>query len=666
MTDLTIQKHSYMPGLDGLRALAVFGVIAYHLGLPFVPGGFLGVTLFFVLSGYLITDILLTEWNKDRKINMKSFFIRRGKRLLPSVYFLLICLVAYVTVFRPDLFENLKSEVLPAAFFVSNWWYIFNDIPYFASFATPSLLNHFWSLAVEVQFYLIWPVLLFLMQRFIRKNWVKIALTAAAAVISALLMALLYQPGLDPSRIYYGTDTRVFSLLLGACLAFALPSVKIAAAMRHRRIRVATSIIGFISLLAVIVMSCVITQYDDFLYLGGMLVFSAASALVIGAAASPATIIGKIFAFRPLRYIGKISYGVYLWQFPIIVITNTMMPSNKLNVLLSVCQVAGTLLMATLSYYLIELPIRRRQIIKSLKKASFRDFCSSCLHSRWWEKTAALLVIALVLVSGLGFVNAQAIPSSDDTDMMPLPSQMVIAPTSDAVDIDTPPSVSPSEAVPEPSGTPDTSPSDSPQSPAPTQSAPTESATEDVSTSSDVNDVPPSDAPAAIVPSDLGITFIGDSIGIDIAPDLQEYYPNMYLDAKVGRQFYQAKTIVSDLLASNKLGSTVVIELGSNGSVSESQMRGLIELIGSYRKIVFVNTQVPRAWCDTVNSTLTKVSAEYSNTTVANWYDASVGKSEYFWKDGFHPNSTGSPILAKIVADAIEDIQRYQPYMFVI
>ncbi len=660
-----------MPGLDGLRALAVFAVIAYHLGLPFVPGGFLGVTLFFVLSGYLITDILQTEWAKDNKINLKSFFIRRGKRLLPSVFFLLICLVAYVTVFRPDLFANLKSEFLPAMFFASNWWYIFNDIPYFTSFATPSLLNHFWSLAVEVQFYLVWPFLMLLLQRFIKKNWIKITVIAVAAVISGALMAVLYQPGFDPSRIYYGTDTRVFSLLLGACLAFAFPSKKITEAMQKRNTRLISSIAGFIALFGIIFMCYYMTQYDDFLYRGGMFVFSIASCVLIAAVVSPTTVIGKFFGLRPLRFIGKISYGVYLWQFPVIIISNTMMPSNKLNVILSICQVAATILLATVSYYLIEMPIRKSQIIKSFKKSSFRDFCSSCLHTRWWEKTAALLVITLVLVSGAGFLNAQAVPNSGLDELSALPSQMIITPQNNAEASSAPPLISmapttspPPSISPSPTTSPSTdtslssaSPSSSPANPTDSPEPPT------ASPSPEASDASPDSAPAVITPSDLCITVIGDSIAIDIAPSLQEYYPNMYMYAKVGRQFYQAKNIISELIAQNKLWSTVVIELGSNGTVSEAHMRALIELIGSDRKIVFVNTQVPRSWCDAVNSTLTKIAAEYDNTTVANWYDVSLDRSDYFWKDGFHPNSTGSPILAKIIADAIYKVQPYKPYM---
>ncbi|NLA87185.1 MAG: acyltransferase [Clostridiales bacterium] len=254
MTDTKIHKKIYMPGIDGLRALAVFAVIAFHMGLPFASGGFLGVTLFFVLSGYLITDLLLSEWSKKNRLDFKDFYIRRGKRLLPSIYFLLICLTAYVSIFAPNFLPNLKSDALPAAFSFSNWWYIINKVPYFESFASPSLLTHFWSLAVEVQFYIVWPFLLFLMQKFISRKWMKIAITSALAALSAFLLGVLYVPGGDPSRIYYGTDTRVFSLMLGAVMAFILPSRKLAQVSQKKNIRVTLDITGFISLLAVLFM----------------------------------------------------------------------------------------------------------------------------------------------------------------------------------------------------------------------------------------------------------------------------------------------------------------------------------------------------------------------------------------------------------------------------
>ena len=642
MTEIKVQKRSYMPGLDGLRALAVFAVIAFHLSLPFAPGGFLGVTLFFVLSGYLITDLLLSEWTINNKINFKDFYIRRGKRLLPSIYFLLICLTAYISIFAPDFLSNLKSDILPAAFSFSNWWYIFNKIPYFESFASPSLFIHFWSLAVEVQFYLIWPFLLFLMQRFIHRKWLKIAITAALAILSAALMGVLYEPGGDPSRIYYGTDTRVFSLLLGTILAFILPSVKLAQAAQKKRTRLILDIIGVVTLLTILFMCYYITQYDDFLYYGGMVVFSIISALLVAAAAAPSTITARFFSFKPLLFIGKISYGVYLWQFPVIVITNTMFESSSINILLCVFQVAVTIGLATASYYLIEMPIRKRKIIETLRQNTFNGFCKLCLQMNWRNKTAALVVLTLLLTSGIGMLNARALPSSDAGNISSVSSPNLVVPPDAPEPSEKPTVASPSPSAPpvHPDSTPDTS------NPPPDTS------------------IPPMDSSAPeIISSDLCITVIGDSVGIDMSQCLKEYYPNMILYAEVGRQFYQAKTIVKELLQKHELGSTVIIELGSNGAVKESHMRELIELIGSDRKIVFVNTQVPRSWCEGVNSMLEIISIEYANTIIADWFSASTDKKEYFYKDGVHTNQVGSPVLAKVIADAIAAIQPYKPYI---
>jgi peptidoglycan/LPS O-acetylase OafA/YrhL len=662
MAENVTVKQAYMTGLDGLRALAVFTVIGYHLGLPFIPGGFLGVTLFFVLSGYLITDILLSEWNKSGKISLKGFFIRRAKRLLPSVFFLLLCMAAYITVFRPDLLQSYKSDVLPAMFFFSNWWYIFRHVPYFSTFSNPSLLNHFWSLAVEGQFYLIWPALLILMQRFIRKPWARLAVTAAVAVLSAVLMAVLFQPGADPGRIYYGTDTRVFSLLLGACLAYVRPSLKLMAPPKTKSARILLELTGLAALAAVLYMSCAVTQYDDFLYLGGMFLFSAASLLLVAAAANPETFVGRFFSLRPLRYVGKISYGVYLWQFPVIVITNTMFPSNRLNIVLSVFQVAATILLASLSYYVIEMPIRRKQILASLRSGSLVGFCRNCLKLRWRVKTTALLVLTLILVSGAGLLGARAVPGAPRDDLS-APSQDIapaVMPEESADQLTTlPPAASPdpvpdspTPSVPgpavstEPAASADVSASVSPSTDEASAPAPTDSAAP-----------PPAESPAEITPSDEHVTVVGDSVALDFAPYLRKYYPKLNVDAEEGRQFFMAKTIIKNMLKSNVLGSTVVVELGSNGSFSESSLRSLIDLIGSDRKIVFVNAQVPRSWCATVNDMLTKVCADYSNTVIADWYTASSQKSEYFYKDGFHPNTTGSPVLAKVVADAIEKVQ---------
>ena len=214
---------SYCPGLDGLRALAVSAVLLYHADLPFIPGGFLGVEVFFVISGYLISALLLAEWRQKGRINLKDFWLRRARRLLPALYVLLVVTLTFAVVFLPEEVAGLRADVVAALGYVTNWFLIFGEESYFESVGRASLLQHLWSLAVEEQFYLIWPVVLAvglgLGMKHRRQRWVlTVALVGAAG--SAVAMRLLFTPGVDPSRIYYGTDTRATGLLCGAALAF--------------------------------------------------------------------------------------------------------------------------------------------------------------------------------------------------------------------------------------------------------------------------------------------------------------------------------------------------------------------------------------------------------------------------------------------------------------
>ncbi|PGY07669.1 acetyltransferase, partial [Bacillus cereus] len=217
-----------MVGLDSLRGLAILGVILYHINFNWMPGGFLGVTVFFVLSGYLITDILAMEWKRNKRIDLKKFWLSRARRLLPGMFVMLVITLAWITIFHSSLLEKMRGDSLAALFYVSNWWYIYHKLSYFDNFNQLSPLNHFWSLAVEEQFYVVWPFIISLGLYHIKKQSRMILLICLGAVASALAMAILYEPGTDPSRIYYGTDTRAFSLLIGAALALLWPSNRLA------------------------------------------------------------------------------------------------------------------------------------------------------------------------------------------------------------------------------------------------------------------------------------------------------------------------------------------------------------------------------------------------------------------------------------------------------
>jgi peptidoglycan/LPS O-acetylase OafA/YrhL len=367
----------YMPGLDGLRAIAVLAVIAFHEQLGWAPGGLLGVGVFFTLSGYLITDLLLGQWSARGRLQLADFWARRARRLLPALFVMLAVVTAWVTLADRARLGSLRGAVAAAASYSSNWYLIVQNQSYFARFAPPAPLDHLWSLAVEEQFYLAWPWLLLLglfclrAARGIRSGqgmlagrgmpgrwtggtgWLALPTFALAAASAAVALAL-YHPGLDPTRTYEGTDTRAFGLLIGAALAMVWPSRRPAPSARTARVLVDLG--GAAGLAVIALMIWRTGQYSPFIYRGGLVVLSVATAAVLAAAACPGAWTGRALGWEPLRWLGVRSYGIYLWHYPVIVLTS---PANAaVNLTRAALQTAATIALAALSWRYVEEPIR--------------------------------------------------------------------------------------------------------------------------------------------------------------------------------------------------------------------------------------------------------------------------------------------------------------------
>ncbi|HKA98681.1 MAG TPA: acyltransferase family protein [Streptosporangiaceae bacterium] len=387
----------YMPGLDGLRALAVLAVVAYHLGWGWAPGGLLGVGVFFTLSGYLITDLLLGQWEVAGRLNLPDFWLRRARRLLPALFVMLAVVAAWVTLLHRDQLADIRAAVAVSAGYVNNWWLIAQHSSYFAQFGPPSPLGHLWSLAVEEQFYLIWPWLLLLGLRWTRgRPGANSRLASAAlllAVASAVAMALLYRPGYDPTRVYDGTDTRAFGVLIGAALAFVWPSRHLGGKVTATA-RVILDGIGATGLAVIAVLIWRTTQYSPFLYRSGMVLLSVGTALVVGAAASPASRIGRLLGMRPLRWIGVRSYGIYLWHFPIIALTTPA--GGRDGIVRGMAQLGASIGVAALSWRFVEEPVRRGAIGRW-----WAQIRSTGWHLRAATGQTRVAAVAAVLVVGL-------------------------------------------------------------------------------------------------------------------------------------------------------------------------------------------------------------------------------------------------------------------------
>jgi len=394
------RSFGYQPALDGLRALAVLGVLLYHAGVSWAPGGFLGVDAFFVLSGFLITSLLVDEWRKRGAIDFRGFWMRRGRRLLPALFLVVTAVCAYaVFVARPDELDRIRGDAFGSLFYVANWRQLFGA-SYFDQLGTPSPLRHTWSLGIEEQWYLVWPLVLVVMLRVTRaRRWLMVGSTATLALGSAVLMAVVFHQGGDPSRVYYGTDTRAQALLLGAVLAFLVSSPR----RRPRQAGATASLFGLecAGLVAVVYLGWLWTHVADsstWPYTGGFLVEAAAVAVLIAAASRPySPILGRVLSIAPLRAIGRISYGVYLWHWPVYVYLTPARTGLDDGQLL-VVRLAVTFGLAVASYALVEQPFRRRTLSRRHEVAL----------------TSFLGVTAVVALVAVVVTAAQAGPTVND------------------------------------------------------------------------------------------------------------------------------------------------------------------------------------------------------------------------------------------------------------
>jgi len=399
---------AYVAGLDGIRAISIIGIMANHSGLGWAAGGFISVNVFFVLSGYLITALLVKEWLKSGTVRLKQFWARRARRLLPALFVLLIGMAFYAWLLAPpDTRGSVRTNALATLFYVGNWHQIFSGQSYFAQTAVQSPLLHTWTLAIEEQFYLVWPLVVLGMLKWRKRLRPLLALTVVMAVASAVEMALLFHSGADPSRLYYGTDTRAQDLLLGAIVALALAYRRPATSPPGRRgmsILVVAAAAGFA------VEWIRLTEKSSFPYRGGFLVCDVLVALVIlGVVQAPRGIPARVLGWRPLAYIGKISYGLYLWHWPVI-LTLTDARTGLVGWQLFGLRSITSFALAVVSSHFVEVPIRRGAI------RSWAAWVATPLAA---GATAAMVLLATT-------VPAVAVPVSSSTGLSAAEHQQLV------------------------------------------------------------------------------------------------------------------------------------------------------------------------------------------------------------------------------------------------
>jgi len=586
----------YRPGLDGVRALAVAGVVLYHAGVSWMPGGFLGVDVFFVLSGYLITSMLLAERASSGRVDLSRFWKGRARRLLPALALVvLFALIAASTIARDDL-ARTRGDAIASVVFMTNWHLVAISHSYFNAFGRPSLLQHLWSLAVEEQFYLVWPLLLVGGLKWLGTRGMFV-LTALGALASTTLMWTLYDPNLDPSRVYYGTDTRSCTLLVGALVAFAWPATRMRAEVSPRA-RDALNWIGVAALLGIIAAFWRVPDYAPGLYRGGFLLVALGAAALVAVAGHPASHLGHALGRRPLRWVGVRSYGIYLWHWPIMELTRARIDVPWHGPLLVLAQVAVTVALAATSYRYVEHPVRTGQAQRRLR--AWLDARTPRQRLGWAGGTLAALVVILGLTLGL-----------------PAPGQ------------------GPSQLA---------TPAALARVPSLTNSIP---GVGPVSRSS----LGPAQATAGASLPQGPMLAIGDSVMLGSAPVLEQRLGRrLRVDAVVGRQAVDTIGRLAEYRAHGALGQTVIVQIGDNGPVWYTNLQRLRSVLSGVAHVVLVNVRVDRSWQNEVNHTLAQYIPGWPQAVLANWYGHS---GESMLVDGVHPSVAGRQVYAQTIVEAL-------------
>ena len=668
------RRSSYIPALDGLRAFAVLAVIFYHMGLGWAPGGLLGVTVFFVISGYLINGLLVAEHDRDGSISLSQFWLRRARRLLPAILFSIVGIAALCTLFNLVLLDKMRPDILPSLLFYNNWWQIFGDVSYFEAAGAASPLKHFWSLSIEEQFYVIWPILLLVLYRIgLKKTGIR-RVALLLAIASAVEMALLYDPhNADPSRIYYGTDTRAVSLLIGIWLSFAAPSAAFGVQkdeLEKPRGWVLFNIIGLAALAGLVALVVLSNGYDSFSYLGGIALISVLSALLIAVAIVPNTLVSRLLSLAPFVWIGKRSYGMYLWHFPIILLTTDANSTVEMPLWMRFVQIVLIFAISALSYTFIENPIRSGAIGEWIRKRRNRlmagtDAAGPVAVSFYPPKRSAriakklrvaipaLAFAALAVIAGIGVFTAP------QTNYAAILAGAQIAENESSADVndyaglaDSSDGLSLREQIEDqdPEATSDDAESQTPDA----------SSSSFVSTSDDpqvrFNEAfyePHYNGNGDLIYAPL---LIGDSVSLGAEAAFYEAFPNGCLDSVVSRNIWESP--YPDYRDAGIAGPYIVFCLGTNNAVVDWQIDD--DLLGSVeddKKVILVNTRSSTDWQWSTNEAINaSLERNPKVAAVVDWYGASEGHDEYFAGDGTHLTAEGAQAYIALISDALASI----------
>ena len=606
------KKTKYLPSIDSLRAIAVIAVIIYHIDANYLPGGFLGVDLFFVLSGYLISSLIIKEYKSTGTVNLYNFYVRRARRLLPAVYFMITVVLIIITLFNGVLLKKSYLDALFGYIYSSNWWYIFHKLDYFDSFGSQSPFKHLWSLAIEEQFYMFFPLIFLIFNRKsksnngnskLNKNFIYVVLSLI--LVSLIAHILLFDIN-NINRIYFGTDTRAFSLLVGVVGAILYPMDRLSE-RTTKKDNMIYSIVSLVSILVLIGIMINTSEYNTWLYRGGFLLVAIIGLIIIISSGRQYTFMSKLLSFKPFVFIGKISYSLYLWHFPILVVTTPVSEIGNPNLFYVTLRIVLIFLVATGSYMFVETPIRKLGFVNYInllfkRIMKFKNNTKKIIF-------ASIALVAVVFTMGVFGKSVPYLSTAFVTEMSNNKESQFISNNN-------------------------------------------ENNTNNSSEYKDDNNNN-QEGNKSEDKKYSSLLVIGDSLTVDIGEKIKEKYPGAIIDGKISRQLTAATALADQYANYNNENTAVIFQLGTNGFFTESQVE---ELVKKFDKadIYFVNVKVPRTWEKTVNKELDALKERHSDITIIDWYSVANNNQNYFEPDKVHLNAEGVEAMVSLIEKSLK------------
>ncbi len=614
-------RFPYLPGIDALRAVAVLAVFFYHAHVSWMPGGFLGVDVFFVISGYLITSLLLREFRAGGSVRLGRFWLRRAQRLLPAVGVLIaVCMVA-AAILEPDRIDAMRGDAVASLFYFANWHFIFGDVSYFEQFQAPSLFTHLWSLSVEEQFYLFWPLVFAAGMKLFGRGKLLIGVLAGA-LGSVALAWILFDPGADASRVYYGTDTHAVGLLLGVGLALVWSPIE----LRRRRtgplVGPILDVVGILALAYVVLSFVHVHDYDLALWHGGYLWLALITALLLAVLAHPAARLGKILGAPPVLWLGLRSYSFYLWHWPVLALTRPGVDVDLPKGVLIPLQLAFVLLLAELSYRWVELPFRGRAKLPAMPQGWLRVARPALL-------LGALAVVIVVGWSGLfATSNRQVEAAAASTPEVTVRAEPVRPPPRRPSTTDATGATGATGATNGSSSKPRAGAGASDSGAEPNQPLP-----------------PPTHPPRIVA--------FGDSVMIGAATNLKARLgPGFSMNAKVGRQASEFVELVRQLQREGHTPNALIIQMGNNGPLYGEDMEAIQKATADVGELFLITDHAPVSWIEESNHALEEAAEDWPHTTLIDWAPVAASHEDLLW-DGIHLKPGAAGLYARLVNEVV-------------